>query len=126
MNDLTRDDLAQLRAIAEDGRRMPLLGGRILILWGVAIAVASLFQWAVIQCILPLPAISLAVGWFAICGGAWALSHLSFFRKRIGKGGNAVERTAWQFAGGFLGLTATALFVAGEWQRGGTMLSPFA
>jgi hypothetical protein len=41
-----RDDIAFMRALAEEGRQAPLLGGGMLVAAGVIFGLASLFQWA--------------------------------------------------------------------------------
>ncbi len=117
MNASARDDLSRLRAIAEEGRRAPLLGGWHLILWGSAIALALLINWAVAERLLPLPGWSLAISWFGITLAAWAGSAL------IGRHhaataeacavGNRVERTAWMTAGAFLTILALAILARG-------------
>lgn len=110
-----QEDLARLRAIAEEGRNAPLLGGWHLILWGGAIATALMINWAVDERILPWPGYSLAIAWFGIIFAAWIGSVL-LGRREAGKPGaftigNKVERTAWTWAGAFLTTIAVALFL---------------
>jgi len=49
---MTRDELAQdlsyVRAIAEDGQKAPLIGGSVLIYFGVLLTVAYSIQWALL------------------------------------------------------------------------------
>ncbi|HEX8214939.1 MAG TPA: hypothetical protein VF582_05650 [Allosphingosinicella sp.] len=108
------DDLSRLRSIAEQGRSAPLLGGWHLVLWGSAIALALLINWAVAERILPWPSYSLAISWFGIVILAWIGSALlgRSEAKRPGafSVGNQVERAAWTTAGAFLGLLSLALF----------------
>ena len=117
MNASARDDLSRLRAIAEEGRRAPLLGGWHLILWGSAIAAALLINWAVIERLLPWPGWALAISWFGITLAAWAGSATIGRRHAALPGadsvGNRVERTAWTIAGAFLSLLALAIFARG-------------
>jgi hypothetical protein len=114
MNSST-EDLARLRAIAEEGRSAPLLGGWHLIVWGGAISSALLANWGVDARVLPWPSYTLAFLWFGLTGAAAALSALVGRRKQRAPGafaiGNKVERTVWTWAGAFLGTTAVALFV---------------
>ena len=115
MNAPTLDDIAELRAIAERGRSAPLLGGVHLILWGAAMALALLINWAVAARVLPWPGYSLAISWFGIVLAAWASSIL-LGRRQAGEPGalsvgNRVERAAWMTAGGFLATLSLALFV---------------
>jgi hypothetical protein len=111
------EDLARLRAIAEEGRNAPLLGGGHLILWGGAIATALIVNWLVDLRILPWPGWSLAISWFGIVFAAWIGSAL-IGRREAGKPGaftigNKVERAVWITVGGFLMTLAVALFVRG-------------
>lgn len=114
MNASTQEDLARLRAIAEQGRSAPLLGGWHLILWGGAMALALLINWAVIVRMLPWPGWSLAISWFGIVIAAWAASVLIGRRKADEPGawsvGNRVERAAWITVGAFLSILSLALF----------------
>ena len=114
MNASTQEDLSRLRAIAEEGRNAPLLGGWHLILWGGAMALALLINWAVEQRILPWPGWSLAISWFGIVLIAWGISIAIARRQAERPGaasvGNQVERTAWMTAGGFLFALSIALF----------------
>lgn len=115
MNASAQEDLSRLRAIAEEGRSAPLLGGWHLILWGSAIALALLINWAVIERILPWPGWSLAISWFGIVFLAWGASILIGRGKAGSPGalsvGNRVERAVWTTAGAFLFVLAVALFV---------------
>jgi hypothetical protein len=107
-------DLARLRAIAEEGRRLPLLGGRYLILWGGIVALATILHGAVVAQILPLPPIAIAVIWFGLMSGAWLITHFGLGRSAKPSAsdiGNRIERTVWQIGGGFLGLIAISIFL---------------
>ena len=112
--DMSHEELARLRAIAEEGRHAPLLGGWHLILWGVAMTAALLINWAVIERHLPWPAYSLAFSWFGIAILAWIASFLLGRRQSGSTGaftiGNRIERTVWILAGAFLTILAIALF----------------
>jgi len=65
-----KDDIAFMRALAAEGQRTPLLGGKILAAAGLIFAAASLTYWAMIVEIINLPH-----GWgsFGIWMGALAL-----------------------------------------------------
>ena len=116
MTEDTISDLARLRALAEEGRRMPLLGGRHMILWGGAIMTAALLHWGVVTHALPWPMMSLAFIWFGLTGAAGLLSGSRFVlraeHRESSDLGNRVERVIWQFGGAFLGIVATSIFVA--------------
>lgn len=109
------EDFARLRAIAEEGRQAPLLGGSHFILWGVAISAALLVNWAVDERVLAWPAYSLAFSWFGLTGAAAAFSVLLGRRKMASAGaysiGNKVEASVWRWAGAFLTIIALAIFV---------------
>jgi hypothetical protein len=126
MNAPTQDDLARLRAIAEEGRSAPLLGGWHLILWGGAMTLALLINWGVVRQILPWPDYALSISWFGIVLAAWTGSLLLGRRQTGTPGalsvGNQVERAVWTTAGAFLLTLSLALFVrasfsgdAGAW-----------
>ncbi|HWT12507.1 MAG TPA: hypothetical protein VN231_07115 [Allosphingosinicella sp.] len=113
MNATAQDDLSRLRAIAEQGRSVPLLGGWQLILWGGAMTLALLINWAVIERILPWPGYALSLSWFGIVLAAWAGSAM-IGRRLAGEPGassvgNRVEHAAWTTAGAVLLILALAL-----------------
>lgn len=114
---MTGDDLVRLRTIAEEGRHAPLLGGWHLILWGVAMTIALLINWAVLERHLPWPGYSLAISWFGLVILAWIGSALIHARQEGLPGalsvGNQVARTVWLFAGGFLLVLSLGLFARG-------------
>jgi len=115
MNASAQDELSRLRAIAEEGRSAPLLGGWHLILWGGAMTLALLINWAVVERVLLWPGWSLAISWFGIVLVAWTASMLVGRSKANEPGarsvGNRVERAAWTTAGYFLLMLSLALFV---------------
>ena len=115
MNASAMEDLKRLRTIAEEGRSVPLLGGWHLIVWGTAMTVALLINWAVDERLLPWPRYSLAISWFGIVLLAWIASALLGRGKALEPGahsvGNRVERAAWVTAGAFLLILALALFL---------------
>jgi hypothetical protein len=115
VTDMSHEELARLRNIAEEGRAAPLLGGWHLILWGAAMAVALLINFAVVERHLPWPGYSLAFSWFGLATLAWIGSFLLGRRKPDQPGaftiGNRVERMVWVVAGGFLSILAIALFL---------------
>lgn len=134
---LQADDLARLRAIAEEGRQRPLLGGHSLLVWGGAITLAAAMSWSVMARLITLPYWSISAIWFGLMTGAALLSR-SFERRSSGSGaalsvGNRVSRSVWQMAGAFLatlaiGLTLHAAFAARASDGGATwaMLSVMA
>ncbi|NNC72621.1 MAG: hypothetical protein HKN78_07050 [Sphingomonadaceae bacterium] len=118
MNTPAPDDLSRLRAIAEEGREAPLLGGTHLVMWGCLVALAAALHWGVASRLLEWPAWSLAVIWFGLMGLGGVLSSV------LGRGidcapaaptiGNRVERTVWITTGAVFATIAIALFVYGN------------
>lgn len=119
MTEDTLADLARLRAIAEEGRRMPLLGGRHLILWGAVVALASSLHGALVADLLPLPMIAAAFFWFGLTAAAAFIGRsLPMIRHMRGAGndvGNRVERSVWQMGGALLWLTGLGILAAAYW-----------
>lgn len=75
-----RDDLAFLRALAEDGARTPLLGGAILAAAGGCYGTASLAQWLILTDVIDVPKVWLF--------GLWAIAvavHMTIQGLLIGK-----------------------------------------
>ncbi len=126
----SHDDLARLRAIAEEGRRAPLLGGAHLILWGSVVSAALLFNWAVDMRLLPLPPYSLAFSWFGLVFLGWLASRLIAQRQAGTNGafaiGNRIENLVWAWAGAMLTVLAVALFVRGLLSQGASGWALFA
>jgi hypothetical protein len=96
-------DLQRLREIAESGRRMPLLGGRHMVAWGGAAALATLIHGGIAAKIITLMM------------AAAIFTRLPAFRAGYKTDaqdiGNRIERAVWQVGGAFLGLSAISIFV---------------
>jgi hypothetical protein len=58
-----RDDIAFMRALAEEGRQAPLLGGSMLVSAGAIYGTASVVQWAILAKVLRVPSVSLLILW---------------------------------------------------------------
>ena len=111
-----RDDIAFMRALAEEGRQAPLLGGSMLVSAGAIFGTASLIQWAVLSKILQAHSSLLVVVWI----GAVVL-HLvmvAVLKRGIGakpgagSSGNRAMRNAWMGVGWGCFVIFTALAVA--------------
>lgn len=115
-------DWARLRAIAEQGRQRPLLGGRPLVIWGVAIAVAAIGHWAIQTRLVPAPLWVLAPWWFVLTAGAAVLAGIAMRRDAGGTGvasiGNQVSEAVWRMGGTFLGALALGLVIFAAWASG--------
>src|SRR5690606_16323821 len=98
-----RDDIAYMRAMAEEGRKAPLLGAAILISAGLIFSVASLLAWAGQTGVGGMTVEAANWGWL----GAMALFFvvLSYFSHRMrGRPGmmapvNRAAGTAWMGVG---------------------------
>lgn len=105
-------DLARLRSIAEEARRVPLVGGRQLILWGVVIALATLVHGAIATRLVPLPMASLSALWALSIGGTLLVARLPAFAGPplpTATLGSRVEAAVWQAGGAFLVVVPAAL-----------------
>lgn len=116
------DDVRAARALAEAGRRAPLLGGAVYVTWGLAVAAALVVNWAIVVQAISAPYWAIPISWFALMGVAGLMSSRlgAADQKRSGAAGigNAVSAAVWRAAGLFLGVFAVTLFSVG-------MLSPF-
>lgn len=109
------DDLARLRAIAEEGRQRPLLGGPSLIVWGAAIATAALFNWLVLGRLISVPPWAISLVWFGLMGTAGLVASRYHGRQADAdaalSNANRVTRSVWQMGGAFLGTMAVGLTI---------------
>ncbi|MHB8284286.1 MAG: hypothetical protein ACYDD1_06380 [Caulobacteraceae bacterium] len=107
-----RDDLAFIKALAQEGRRAPLLNGRILLATGVIYGAASLGEWAMAVGVLQLPR--------AWLWGVWLLATAIFYpllwsfrRASCGRpGASAVNNVAAGAAWRGLGYAVLTMVVA--------------
>ena len=118
-----RDDLAYMRALADEGRRAPLLGGSILVAAGLIYGTASLAHWAVMAGLLDLPRSSLGLIW-GVAVAAFLIALFVLKARLGGKPGaaamaNRVSGAAWGGMGGAsfaIGLSLfAAVFKTGDW-----------
>ncbi len=58
-----RDDIAFMRALAEEGTQVPLLGGGMSLAAGLIFAAASVAHWAIVQDVLQVPEWTLMIVW---------------------------------------------------------------
>jgi hypothetical protein len=111
--DTIKDDIAFMRALAQEGRRAPLLGGASLLAAGLLFSAATLVCWAMTAGLLILPSF-----WYL---GVWVVATIAFYcvlaallvswRRNVKPGatttGNRAFRGAWS-AGGWA-MTAISL-----------------
>ena len=104
-----QDDLRMMRELAEEGRNRPLLGGREFVLFGCAIALASLLHAAILERLLPLPPMALAVVWFAAMMIAVVLSRFMRPAGARPTTANRVEMEVWRAGGYVIGALALSI-----------------
>lgn len=98
-----KDDIAYMKALAQEGRQAPLLGGTILICAGLVFGLASVVHWAILTGVLAVPK------WWL--SGVWLTAMVVFFvvltvvSMRIGRRpgvrsvGNRASHAVWQAVG---------------------------
>lgn len=98
-----KDDIAFMRALAQEGSSAPLLGGSILVAAGVTFAVAGVAHWSIMSGLVNLPKQTLAMIWPAAL--VVFLGLLAWLR-RGGNGrpgaqspGNRASSAAWASMG---------------------------
>jgi len=101
-----QEDLRMMRELAEEGRNRPLLSGRHLVLFGAAIALASLLHGLVMLGTLDWPPNALPFIWLGLIVPAMVVSKLwrSGAREWQPSLGHKVEQAVWQAGGAFLGI----------------------
>ena len=106
-------DLAALRALAEEGRRRPLLGGRYLVAFGIAIALASAVHGAIAARALLWPMWTIALVWAGAMAAAGLFAGIGRGHRPALDIGNRVEREVWRAAGFVLGGIALSVLAFG-------------
>jgi hypothetical protein len=67
-----KDEIAYIKALAEEGRRTPLIGGAILIAAGLIFGAASIAHWLIETGVLAVPPIAYAVVWMGALAAFFA------------------------------------------------------
>ena len=120
------DDIAYVRNLAEQGRRTPMLGGRILIAAGLVFGLAALAHWVVALGVLAVPPVALAFIWM----GAMAIFFLSLIfligdkKARPGAGSmvNQATGAAWMGVGLMIFVMVLSIGVV-SWRVGDPVLT---
>ena len=103
-----QEDLRMMRELAEEGRTRPLLSGRHLILFGGAIALASLLHGLVMLGRIDWSPNALPIIWLGLIVPAMVVSKL--WRSTAMESGlslgHKVEQAVWQAGGAFLGVVS--------------------
>jgi len=63
-----KDDIAFMKALAQEGGSAPLLGGSILVAAGLIFGAASVVHWAVVTGVLAVSPWAFPIIWFAALG----------------------------------------------------------
>lgn len=98
-----QDDIAYMRAMAQEGREAPLLNGPIMVAAGLIFGAANLVQWAIVSGTLAVePMVSLWV-WIG-AGAAFGLALFALIRRAsrkpgCGSIGNKAVGAAWSGLG---------------------------
>ena len=104
-----KDDVAFMRALAQEGRSAPLLGGATMVAAGVIYTGATLVSWAIAAGLIAAPATWLSGVWVVATAIYLAVLSLLVSRwRRIGQPGssatsNRAFRWAWTAGGCALG-----------------------
>lgn len=124
-----RDDLAFLRALAEEGRRTPLLGGSLLAAAGGCYGLASLVQWLILARIVGVPPVSVFGVWLVAMAVHLTIQTVLIRRltKRPGmtSSTNRASRDAWTAVGIGCFVLILAIAVA-SWKARTGLLIGFA
>src|ERR1700761_5743104 len=101
-----RDDIAYLKALADDGKNGGGKGGWILVAAGGFYGLASLTQWAALQHLVP--ALASTVAWAVALIGFMSALFLTLSRQRA----DGVKRKAPGLAWSGVGFALFTLFIA--------------
>ncbi|MCI5045198.1 MAG: hypothetical protein MRY72_10920 [Aquisalinus sp.] len=108
------DDLAYVRAIAEEGRNVPLVGGSSFVVWGSIIGTTALIQF--FMSLGVLPAINMLVLWSAAFVLGWTIGSFVSRRSKNAPGassiGNRIVGATWGACGIFISLYWLSLMSA--------------
>jgi hypothetical protein len=111
-----RDDLSYMKALAEEGRRTPLLGGSVLVAAGLIYGVASLCHWAILAGVVEAHRAVLSIVWgaavLAFFGAMIALKRRMAGTPGAFAANNKAYAVAWGGLGGATGGIAVSLIIA--------------
>lgn len=110
-----KDDIAFMKALAEEGRRTPLLGGSILVSAGLIFGFASLGHWAIVADVLAVPGWGLMALWTVAAAAfmiaLYLLSGRAARKPGAGSPTNQAANAAWAGVGGSVFTLAVALVI---------------
>ena len=110
MKDL-RDDIAFMRALAEEGRSAPLLGGGILMAAGLIFGAASVAHWSVMAGLLRVSPWAILMVWMAAGLGFGVAATLLGRRSRRQAGATATVNRATRAMWSAVGWTIVVILV---------------
>jgi len=93
-----QDDLAYMRALAEEGRRAPLLGGSVLVAGGLIYGVAAIVHWAIAADVLVVHPLAYSVVWTAALAVFFAIVWRLKARMAHQPGAHAANNRAYSIA----------------------------
>lgn len=97
------DDIAYMKALAQEGRRAPLLGGRILISAGLIFGLASIVAYGIDSGVLAVPPVAYAILWGGAMLAFFAVLMVQIRRSDCKPGaqsaGNRAAGAAWMGVG---------------------------
>ncbi|MFA7262525.1 MAG: hypothetical protein WC068_05840 [Caulobacter sp.] len=110
-----KDDIAFMRALAQEGSSAPLLGGSILVAAGVTFAVAGVVHWSVMSGLVNLPKATVGLVWpaalFVFLGLLLWLRRGGNSRPGAQSPGNRAASTAWASMGWTIFVIALAIAI---------------
>lgn len=112
-----RDDIAFMRALAEEGRQAPMLGGGVLVAAGATFGLASLVQWATTTGLLVVSPWAPLVIWLG-AAAVFGIAARTVIRRSQGKAGaqasvNRATGAAWSAVGWTIFVIWIALMAMG-------------
>lgn len=118
-----RDDIAYIRAVAEEGRRAPLLSGAVMVAAALVFGTASVGQWAIASGVLDVS--PWAQLWLWVAAGVVFAAALTVLLRRSSRkpgyrsAGNTAVGAAWSGVGlsifaVWLSMVALGVFT-GDW-----------
>ena len=106
MTDDIRDDLAYVKALAEEGRDTPLVGGVMYVIWGGLISASALFVYVQALGLLDLGVVGYWSPWIVAFAAGWILSMTFGPRTGAKPGastlGNRTASAVWFAVGVFM------------------------
>jgi hypothetical protein len=107
-----RDDIAFMRALAEEGRQAPMLGGGVLVAAGIVFGLASVLQWSTMVGVLNVSPWAPLVIWAAASAVFGAVATLILNQSKTKPGYQSSVNRATGSAWSAVGYTIFAIWMA--------------